>query len=314
MTSVRGVLMKGRLSWALALLLTASVRPCQAQSAQEPAETFTAGVQRCVRDHERAAVLRSDQRWLEARVAMTQCASEVCPMTIRSDCSAWLDDVAKLMPSVLVVIERDDSGGPPVRLEVEGRTLELAEPTAPIELVPGSHRLRFVLASYAPIERDVVLARGEKNQVLRIRFARPKAAKASVPKAGSPPPVRHWRRPVQVSTYVLGGGAIAAFATSGALLMSALKLRDEVAAECAPNCSSDQVKPVRLRLLQADVSGGIGIVLTGAAIYTFVTRPRVPEARQATAGDGVAPVGSASLLPALSVETYGATLSVVGRF
>lgn len=249
--------------------------PCAAQTspAADTAETSSTVVDRCVADHERAASLRTGPHWFEGRAVMTACAAEACPLAVRSDCTAWLDDLAKLMPTVLVIVERDDSAGPPVQTEIDGKAVELSEPPAPIELLPGQHHLRFALDGRAPIERDIDLAPGDKNKVIRVQLRRPHEP-ARVPPAPPPREIR-WGRPVPVTTYALSGGAIAAFAASGALLASALSARNTARADCKPFCSSDVVQSIRTRLVLSDVSAGAGIALGGLAVFTFVTRPTI---------------------------------------
>lgn len=272
--------MKRSLAFSAVVACAAAIcRPGAAQSAGDAAaapsasaaseEAPPSAVDRCVADHERAATLRAAKRWAEAREVMTQCTSEACPLAIRADCSTWLDELVKLVPSLLVIVERDDATTPP-RLEIDGRIVDLSDPPTPIELMPGKHRVQVTIAGYPPVEREIVLAEGEKNQVLRVRFARPQ------PKASPPaPPAHHWSRPIPVSTYVFAGAAVAAFATSGSLLASALVSRSDARASCAPECPSDQVRSIRLRLVLSDVAGGAGLFLSGLVAYTFIHRPSV---------------------------------------
>jgi len=249
--------------------------------AEEPApaapDVSAASVGECQAQHERAKLLELDEKWLEAREAMKRCAVPSCPLAIRSDCSAWLDQLARLLPTLLIVIERDEQVKGQVRVELDGKPLALSDPPAPIEVLPGPHRLHFSLSGQPPIEEQLALDKGEKNRVVRVRFAAPAGAPAQVPPARAPTS----SRPVPASTYVLASGALLALGTATALLVSALTSLDDARQRCAPVCSSDTRASIDRRLLAADVTAAAGIVLGGFAGYTFATRPTVTDSASA---------------------------------
>jgi hypothetical protein len=262
------------------------------QSAPSASETTLNTVERCVAQHEQARILRLEEQWVRARDAMSACASSGCPLALRSDCQAWLDDVARLMPSLLIVVERDDGGRTPVSFELDGQIVALTEPSHQIEVLPGRHRLRFRLPPHADVEREVILQKGEKNHLVQVRFVTERQVRIEP----SPRPAYTNSRPIPVATYLLAGGALAAFSISGALLVSALSAKDD-ADVCSPLCDDGTRQRIDLRLLLADVSGGVGLVLAGAATYTFANRPVVQDRAS---------------LPAPPLR--GAIFSVRGRF
>jgi hypothetical protein len=251
------------------------------EPAAAPEQASTDAVEHCILEHERARLLRVSERWFEARARMLACAREACPLVIRSDCRNWLDEVARIVPTFVVLVERDDAGEQPVRLELDGQRITLSEPAQAIEATPGRHRLRIELDPYPLVEREIVLQKGEKNHLVRVRFARPSPPAAVVP-ISPPPPLRH-TRPIQPATYWLSGAALGAFIGSGALLASALSSRSEARSTCAPACDSDRRKSIETRLLLADVSAGVGLVFGGLAVYTFARRPVVYERTAALA-------------------------------
>ena len=280
-----------RFALALACAVTCAP-PCWA--GDPTPDTTTAEVERCVEAHDNARVLMLEEKWLEAREGMQRCQEAACPLAIRSDCAAWLDEVARILPTLLLVVERDDDGKTPVEVELDGKRFALPNPPSPIEVLPGSHLIRVTLAPYPPVERVVVLGKGEKNHLVRVRFAR---EPAPAPVAPPRPPER--LRPIPVATYALAGGAVAAFATSGILLGSALASRDEAEDTCAPECPTEDKESIDARLLAADIFGAAGIVLGGFAVYTFVTRPTVERA---------------AVVPRLEFSRGGPAVSVQGRF
>jgi hypothetical protein len=267
-------------------------------AAEPPADvggTSTANVERCVEAHDKARVLMLEEKWFEAREGMKLCVDESCPLAVRSDCGAWLEEVTRSLPTLLVVVERDDDGSTPVELDIDGKAFDLPNPPAPIEVMPGSHLVRVRLAPYPPVERSVELQKGEKNHVVRVRFVREPVPAPVAPAPPKPEP----ERPIQPITYALAGGAVAAFATSGILLASALTSRDEALDRCAPICTDDEKQSIDSRLLAADLIGVAGIVLGGFAAYTFFTRPTAPRT---------------GFAPKLEISSLGPRASIEGRF
>jgi len=257
--------------------------PAAPSAAPSAAPLSTPAVESCVAAHDRAGALVRSEQWLDARQALAGCVDEACPIAIRADCQGWLEDVAAALPTLLIVLERDDDGKRPVTLELDGRSLDLPEKLGPIEVMPGPHRLRLTLEGYEAIEQQVTLAKGEKNQVVTVRFVRPNVvAPLPLPPPPPPPPAAPERnRPVPLSTYLYAGGAIVSFGISGALLGSALASRDSALDDCAPGCPTSERESIDRRLLVADIMGGVGLVLGGFAVYSYVDRPWV------TVGTGV---------------------------
>jgi hypothetical protein len=288
-----------RVGALIALALGLTPAPCRAQETLAP-EASTAAVERCASDHETARLLRLEERWLDARAAMLRCADQSCPIAIQSDCSEWLGELSKLIPTLIIVVERDDQSTQPVRLELDGRTLEVIEQLGPVEVLPGKHVLRFTLGSHAPIEREIVLDKGEKNRVIRVRFTRPQAAVPAAPAQSPTAPRLVPARPIPTSTYLLAGGAVAALATSSSLLVATLSSLSAARNTCAPNCKSAEREDIELRLLAVDGLAAAGFILGGLAVYTFVRRPVVYR--------------NEGLAPAIEVGRDRLQLSVEGRF
>jgi hypothetical protein len=278
--------MNGQSASLLALTLTFFSTPmCFAEGAAETSkETSRAEVEQCVAQHDSARQLRLGEQWQGARTAMNSCADERCPLAIAADCRAWLDELARLMPTLLVVVEGDAlvARHSALRLEVDGASLELKDPPTPIELLPGAHRLSFQLPGELPVEKPFSLQKGEKNHIERIRFV----PRASPPQSTSPVAAR----PVPAVSYWLSAGALAAFAGSAAFLVSGLTGHADARSICAPNCDSNVRNSIQARLLLADITGGAGLVLGGLAVYTYLRRPVVfteaPPSGPALAANG----------------------------
>lgn len=281
---------------ALSLLM---LRPAAgfAQRAQEASEeTSTSNVEQCVAQHDAARQLRVQERWLGARAAMLSCADEHCPLAIAADCRAWLDELAHALPTLLVVIEREEpvAQRATLRVELDGAPISLPDPPAPLELLPGPHRLRFELGARPAVERNFVLRKGEKNHVEQVRFA-------ALPPPAPPPPPPISERPIAPVTYWLSAGALAAFAGSTALLVAGMHEHSDAQATCAPTCATSTRKSIESKLVLADITGGGGIVLAGLALYSYLRRPVVFRAAPSSG-------------PAVAASGQGAFLVWRGRF
>jgi hypothetical protein len=267
---------------------------CFAQGHTESSkETSRAEVEQCVAQHDSARQLRLGEQWDNARAAMLSCADERCPLAIAADCRAWLDELARQMPTLIIVVEGEVPTST-LRAELDGASVELKDPPSPIDSWPGAHRLRLEVLGQEPVVVNFSLEKGEKNHIERVRFARPQAVPVVAP-------TRIPTRPVPASTYWLSAGALAAFATSTAFLVSGLSEHGDARDICAPNCDPRIRSSIQARLLVADIAGGAGLVLGGLAIYTYLKRPVVFKEPR--------PSG-----PAVSANREGFSLSWRGQF
>lgn len=262
--------MKQRLALALASIFCA-LSFAQSSAAQDPEasrETSPADVEQCVAQHDSARKLRLSERWLAARSAMLACADERCPMAIGADCRAWFEELASVLPTLIVVVQREDpvSRSSPLHVLLDGEPLDLPEPPAPVELLPGRHHLRVELGS-SFVERDVSLKKGEKNHLEHFRVG-PHPLPPPSPSSPLTP-----SRPIPVPTYAFSAGALVAFGGAAALLESALRQRQEAELTCAPYCAHSVRKRIQTRLVLADIAAGTGLVLAGLGLYSFVRRP-----------------------------------------
>jgi hypothetical protein len=227
-------------------------------------------VEACVNAHEKARLSIVGEDYAAAQQAVNACAASSCPLALRSDCAAWQSDLERVLPTLLVVIERGASGQP-ATLVLDGQRIALSEPSVPIQTVPGRHELVIELPPFAPVRQEVTLAKEEKNHLVRVRFA------ADSPPPPPSPPHIQTSRPLPWSTVALSGAAVAAFATSTALLASALSKRADARALCAPVCDESERSEIQSRLLLSDLSAGAGLIFAGLAVYTYWKRPVVSE-------------------------------------
>jgi hypothetical protein len=274
-------------AWAGAAALAAwtSIGACQTPATARPESgdsPLTEALSLCVQEHESGRLYKTELRFFEARRALTRCASLDCPLAVRADCQNWLAEVEALVPTVVVVLEGEPPGRTLVRMTIDGLATE-QNLGGPIELAPGEHRLRFELPPYAPVEQLVELSPGEKNRVVRVRFAdSPRVPAASLQSSARPPadvgqipggPALAQTRPIPTVTYVLGASAAVSAAAAGILLVSALIDQDRAKERCAPFCAPELLDSIDRRLLFADLAGAGALLLGGLTTYSYLTRP-----------------------------------------
>lgn len=228
----------------------------------------------CVEAAEAGQRLRSHGELVSARDHLLVCASLDCPKIVSQDCTGWLGEVQRTLPSV-VIKARDESGEPlrDVSVSVDGRVLPERAPTAAIDLDPGNHTFRCERAGFAEAETQAAVAAGERGREIVCQLV---ALTGSPTESLGPPAPPLALREIPVSSvstrgglpwvvWPLGGVGIAGIGGFVVLALSAKSDEDTLSHQCAPNCTASQVHPIGVKFAEADVSLAIGIAALGAA-------------------------------------------------
>jgi len=228
--------------------------------------------------------LQRSGKLMAARDKFALCAQKACPGEIVRDCTGWMQDVSKSIPSV-VAAARDSSGADVLdaTLSIDGGA---AAPigTRAVELDPGSHHLVFHRSGAPDFVRDVVLHEGEKDRQVVATFegASPQAAAASPPAASTAPESTAPARPIPVAAWIAGGVGAAALVTFGAF--GTIGVVSRGSDHCDTGCSSSQKSGVDTDFLIADVSLAVGVVALGVATWFYLSREPVPAPVTAVLG------------------------------
>lgn len=263
------------------LRISAAILALSATAAAAPPPEL---VESCLTAYGSAQKSRAAKRFLEARDQLLLCARPECPELARKDCSEWLADIQKDLPSI-VIVATDAQGQDltDVSVFVDGATVPQQISGEAIQLDPGPHTVRFERAGSAPVEQKILLRVGERNRALRVTFA-PLAASRPTPKP-APKTEPESAASIPTATLVLGGvglvalGSFAFFGATGESKRSDLE-------SCKPDCDSDDVSAVRTRYIVADVSLVVGVLALGGATYFYLSRPAPREARTRPIGVG----------------------------
>jgi hypothetical protein len=242
----------------------------------------------CAAAYEHSQELRASSKLHEARDAMVICAQDACPSFVQSDCTQWLSDIQREMPTV-VVAAKDASGSDVsnVKVTIDGGPVEPDNEGRAVAVDPGRHVFRFELEGAVPIERQIVVRQGEKDRVIEVTFestqGAPLATEQKPPSALASTPIVDAEMsdvtkpgPLRPYAYVAGGigaAGLVGFTVLG--LVARGQKSDLESSGCKPNCSRDTVDGIRTKVVLADISLGLGVagIGTGLALF-FLSRPR----------------------------------------
>ncbi len=232
----------------VALLCFGGVRTARAAADKET----------CVSAYDQGQRAKLHGELLKAREQLAICARQSCPAPLTTECVQWLDDVNRVMPSIVIAVRGKDGGDlTRVRVTADGRALTDHLDGRPIEMDPGEHLLQFEAPGEDVPEQRVLVIEGQK--------ARPVVAAARVPPPVPPVVVR----PMPVAGWIAGGLAVAALGTFGVFAITGASDYGALpSCKCGSSSSWD-----RTEFVVADVALGIGIAALAVTAIIFFTRP-----------------------------------------
>ena len=156
MTASRGAI----LSLLSVLLIALPAR------AEEPADTKTM----CLDAHRDAQVSRRAGRLLQAREQLVACAQQACPKIVSEKCSAWHRELEPMIPSIVVTVTDEQGDVVDVTLSIDGEIVADMLDGKPHELDPGPHALKLERPGQPAIEKKILLAQGDKQRRVEVKF------------------------------------------------------------------------------------------------------------------------------------------------
>ncbi len=187
------------------------------------------------------------------------------------------------MPSIVLGAKTPDGRDVvDARVLVDGNLVTQKLDGKPLEIDPGSHRIRFEPASGPGAEKTWLIRQREKGRLVSVTLGSTK-----VDESGEP-----GTRPARsVLPYVLGGvgvvglGMFTYFGLHGRSIQHDLDDRG-----CKPSCPKDEADEMDRSYLIANISLGVGLVALGSAGYLyFRERSAAPTTteRRVTVGAGL---------------------------
>ncbi|MEZ4227098.1 MAG: hypothetical protein R3B13_39535 [Polyangiaceae bacterium] len=266
-------------------------------SGQAHAQADTA---KCIEAHSQSQKLRADGKLRAAREQLLICAQSSCPQIARNDCTGWLGEVEKEVPSIVFRARTGDGNDAvEVRVLMDGEELAKRLDGRAVSVEPGPHQFRFELAGHPAVERQLVIIVGERNRAITIDFEPAGTTPQPEPKPDTQPePETATGGGIPTATWIFGGIGVAGLAGFTYFSLKGRSDEDDLSS-CKPNCTDDAVSDVERTYLFGDISLAVGVVSLGAATYFLLTDE--PNKKPSTTG---------YLAPTLG----GAQLGVVGSF
>ncbi len=126
----------------------------------------------CVEAHGRGQDLREEGRLTRARQAFLTCSQPTCPSLVQSDCSRFVEELGRILPSVTFVArdtKATDLPNTAVYLDEQLVASRLDDGKS-YDVDPGKHAVRFVHDG-KEVSMRVVVTQGEKGRNVIATFA-----------------------------------------------------------------------------------------------------------------------------------------------
>lgn len=236
----------------------------------------------CREAAESAQDLRKANKLREARAQLLVCAGKSCKEPIKSDCEKWLKEVDEITPSIIVrAVDASGKDVLGVRVTIDETAIELDG--APVQVDPGQRTIRARAKSGDVAEQKTLVAQGEKNRVIEIRFTKElaqdgtsgdKTAKPPKPPPetdAKPPPAEGGSNVVPITLAAIGGVSLATFAYFQIAGHSSYGDLENGCAKTSAGCTDNDIDPVKTKFVAAGISLGIAVVALGAAAVVYFT-------------------------------------------
>jgi hypothetical protein len=220
---------------------------------------------------------KDTHKLVEAREQLRVCAAAQCPAVVQTDCAAWLAEVEKALPGV-VITAKNGSGVDlvEVKVSVDGTPLLTKLDGTSTSMNPGPHQFHFEAADGTLLDQQVVVREGEKNQTVAVVLGAPPPAAVKV----SPPGVETPIAPATTSStwktagWILGGVGVAGLGVG--TIFGIIATGDKSSAHCDSNnvCDPGTVSGIKSAALISDIgwiSGGV-LLAGGAALVLWGPR------------------------------------------
>lgn len=251
----------------------------------------------CAQAYESAQESRAAGQLQETQQRLSLCARPECPSFVQKDCSRWLDEVERELPSIVVKADGLEPDAA-VTVELDGTALTGALEGSAITLDPGRHELVAQSPGRPSVSRVIVAQQGVQNRIVTLDFGvqlpTPAATELDAsPSSGST------LRPYAYVAWGVGAVGLGAFAVLGTLGRADERgLKDDcprattdpaavAPGVCLESSANDRKAIYEREFLLADVGLVTGIVgaATGTVLF-ILAATESPSSDTAGADDG----------------------------
>jgi hypothetical protein len=269
----------------IATILTLSLAALEARADDARAVCFDAS--------EKAQTLRADHKLIEARDQFRLCLAPACPATMRADCSGWLGDAEKAIPTV-VFSAKDAAGNDvlDVTVTLDERVLTTKLDGTAVPVNPGVHTFRFQWPDGSAREHQVLVVEGQKDMVVAVSLA-PAAttpvlvspSPAATPPPLAPPPTLTTKEatpsPWRTMGWVAGGVGVVGLGLGA--VFTGVTLSDRSAAGCDAAKKCTNYGALQSAMNTAPVAG-VGLIGGGAFVVAGALLLIVPHSKESPPG------------------------------
>jgi hypothetical protein len=225
----------------------------------------------CVEASSKGQRFRDAHKLVEAREQLRVCAAARCPTVIQSDCAAWLADVEKALPSIVLAAKsRAGVDLVDIAVSVDGQPLVSRLDGQAMAMNAGPHTFHFEATDGTRVDRQVLLKEGEKNLEVAVVLGAeppPPSPPAGVETAGD---AKKTSTPWRTVGWVLGGAGVVGLGVGTAFGLVAVS--DKSDAHCVNDvCDAGTTGGIKSAALVSDIgwiAGGV-LLATGAGIVLF---------------------------------------------
>lgn len=248
------------------------------------------GREQCLDAHRSAQELKQNGKLLEAQDHLRVCSSASCPGVVITDCGSWIADLEQTTPSMIFEIRLDGKEALEAKVLVDGQPVH--DRAHAHKVNPGRHAVRVELSPFDAHEEDVVLAEGQRMRLISVEFsAKPRESGPSAASASTPPKLLV--RPTPGIVYPLVALGVVGLGSFGTFTYLGTMEQDELEETCAPNCSDERMKRMKLWYAIGDISAGVGAAALLGATIVYLARPMREVDRAASSFSlGVGPLGA----------------------
>jgi hypothetical protein len=209
----------------------------------------------CVDADTRGQALRKQSAFRDAREQLRTCTDPHCPRMVQSDCASRLEEIERLMPSV-VLHARDETGEvTSVNVTMDGTILTSTLTGQPIEVDPGEHTFIFKLKDHKDAPVHATIDEGDKQHAISVTLEPP-------PKPREPPRFLTPLRIAGIATTAVGVVGIGLGAVFGLVAIGAWS---SVQSEClnATVCDLSKARPDRDTAIGFATASDVGFIAGG---------------------------------------------------
>ena len=234
----------------------------------------SAGTKECIAAADDGRKLRDEGKLTAARDRFIACSAKACPGAVAKQCSTWLVEAEKDMPSIAFrALDVQGKETLDVKVSIDGAQVATAIEARAIPADPGEHVVKFERADGVSVEDKVLLRPGEKNRIIELSFQQKMpvstTAKPAAPAAPQAPEESQALRVPLVAWIGLGVG-VAGGVMTAAFAVSANSDESHLRATCAPRCDRADKSAIDTKVALANVGLGLGVVGLGVAVVTTI--------------------------------------------